>query len=125
MPTEPSIDGALNLILDKAEEQMLAKQYAQAEMSYRILIKQCGDVPGLHAGLGEALAGLGKYDAAEASYRRATNEIQDPALWYNFAMVLLHQQRPSEAKRACAKALELSDSPEMRETATQLMKRLG
>ena len=124
--SEPSIAGALSLILDKANEQMEARQYAMAETSYRILIQQCGDLPGLHAGLGEALAGLGKYDDAEASYRRATSAIPDnPALWYNFAVVLLRQQRPLEAKRACSKVLELSNDAGMRASAEQLMGRLG
>lgn len=124
--SQESLDQALNVILDTAQSQLQSKQYAQAEMSFRVLIENCGDLPGLHVGLAEALAGLGKYDAAESSYRRATLNITDePAVWYNYAFVLARQQKFSEAKRACSRVLELKPDPDALARANSMMKMLG
>ncbi|MGD0723763.1 MAG: tetratricopeptide repeat protein [Roseiarcus sp.] len=126
LASRDSIDPALNLILETGESQLRAKQYPLAEVSFRILIERCGDIPGLHAGLAEALAGQGKFDAAESSYRRATTAIPDVAeLWYDYAFVLARQQKYIDARRACSKALELKPDSQTVQSVQRLMKQLG
>jgi Flp pilus assembly protein TadD len=120
------LDGAMAVILETGTAQLRAKKYQQAEMSFRLLLQHCGDHAGLYAYLASALAGLGKWNAAEDAFRKATSlEPETSHLWYNLAYFLAFRQRMGEAKTACAKALKLGPEPDELAKVKELMERLG
>ncbi len=120
------LDGAMAVILETGAAQLRAKKYEQAEMSFRLLLQHCGDHAELYSYLANALAGLGKWNAAEDAFRKATSLEPDTShLWYNLAYFLAFRHRTAEAKAACAKALALGPAPDELAKVKELMERLG
>jgi tetratricopeptide (TPR) repeat protein len=66
------------------------------------------DSPACHSNLAEAYRGLGKYQEAEASCRRAlTLRPKYPEAMLNLAVALFQQRRFQDAEQACRSALSL------------------
>jgi protein O-GlcNAc transferase len=104
------------------------RRWADAVASYRTALAQPTlAIPDLvHQNMGLALYHLKRYPEAESSLRFALS--LDPKLqaaYYNLCLVLMAENRRSEARAACQQARELAPDTPFGEAAVERLKTLG